>query len=495
MKRAISPLLILSALVATGCADRGAQAEAAKTRDTLGDKTILVEGRTAGFENAQVSLEITGQITSSEDTVIGAMNSGRLVAVYVREGDSVTTGQVIAKQDTSDLDTRRRQALSQVRAAESQLRQAQNAARLSPAQSASAVAAARAQLAQTESALLKLRNGAVAEEKSQADARLRAAKTSLDVAKSGLDRAERLVKEGAISVREFDQARATYANALAQYETAVEQRSLAFMSARDEDIRSAEAAVRQARENLQGALARQRLDVQFEEQVAAARANLSNAQDAVDLVNQSIEHASIRAPFSGRIYGKPAQMGAMLMPGSAVARMVSQGGLYFEGDVPESSIERVEIGMPVSVQISAFKDRTDAGRVLAISPASEDLGRLFKVRVGLESVNERLRVGMFAKGSIIAETLENVVMLPSEAIVESGGKPSVFIVTGAAQNQVRKQGVVIRQKIGDRSVVDGVKPGEIVVVTGQASLAPDSVIRLTNLDGKDLGAPAAKDSN
>ncbi len=495
MKPGIIPFLIFAALVAAGCADRGAQAEAAETRETLGDKTILVEGTTAKFENAEVTLELTGQITTSDDTVIGAMNSGRLVAMYVKEGDSVSAGQVIGKQDTSDLESRRRQATSQVQAAQSQLRQAQNSARLSPAQSASAVAAARAQLAQAESALLKLRNGAVAEERSQAEARMRAAKTSLDVAKAAMDRADRLLKEGAISVRDYDQARAAYANALAQYETAVEQRNLAFRSARDEDIRSAEAGVRQARENLQGALARQRLDVQFTEQVSAAQANLQNARGAVDLVNQSIENASVRAPFSGRIYGKPAQIGTMLMPGAPVARMVGRSGLYFEGDVPESSIGQVEIGMPVTVNISAFKDRSDAGRVLAISPVSEDLGRLYKVRVGLENVGERVRVGMFAKGSLTAETLDNVILLPSEAIVDPTGTPAVFVVTGDAKNKVRKQQITVRRKIGDRSVVSGINAGEIVVVTGQLNLEPDSVIRLVKLDGTALTPPAAEEKN
>lgn len=495
MKLGITPFLIFAALVAAGCADRGAQAEAAQTRETLGDKTILVEGTTTKFENAEVTLDLTGQITTSDDTVIGAMNSGRLVAMYVKEGDTVSAGQVIAKQDTSDLETRRRQAASQVQAAQSQLRQAQNSARLSPAQSASAVAAARAQLAQAESALLKLRNGAVAEERSQAEARMRAAKTSLDVAKAAMDRADRLLKEGAISVRDYDQARAAYANALAQYETAVEQRNLAFRSARDEDIRSAEAGVRQARENLQGALARQRLDVQFTEQVSAAQANLQNAREAVDLVNQSIENANVRAPFSGRIYGKPAQVGAMLMPGAPVARMVGREGLYFEGDVPESSIGQVEIGMPVTVHITAFKDRSDAGRVLAISPVSEDLGRLYKVRVGLENVDERVRVGMFAKGSLVAETLDNVIMLPSEAIVDPTGTPAVFVVTGDAKSKVRKQLVTVRRKIGDRSVVSGINAGEIVVVTGQLNLEPNSVIRLVKLDGNALTPPASEEKN
>lgn len=479
-------LLALVALPLTGCVNRAAQEQAKRTEAITKDKTVPVKIEPVRGRSIAETLSINGNLSTSDDTIIGAKVSGRLVAVYVKEGDTVSAGQVIARQEDRDLNTQLRQARAQVEAARSAVRQAENQARIAPQRSAAAVSASRARLAEAEAGLLRLKNGARSEERAQAEAQVRAAKTNLEVAKAALDRAEYLVREGAASQRELDQARSGYANALAQYETAIEQQRLVNNFARDEDIRQAEAQVRQAREQLQADLANQRLDIQNNEGVQAARANLLAAEEAVNLVEQARDDVNIRAPFAGRIYGRPAQPGTVLGPGAQVARLVGREGLFFEGEVPEVRISQIQPGMPVAIRVDALNGMTLTGTVAAINPSSESLGRIYKVRITLDSRDADLKNGMFARGTIELGRRENAITVPSAAILrDEAGRYVYLAVDGKA---VRRDVKVVGEQDG-RSTVEGLSEGDPLVVSGQAQLVPNSVIRID--DGK---APAAEGS-
>ena len=174
----LSIILILG-IATTGCVNRDAQAEAAKTKEILSDVSVPVGITTLAESTFVEGLDITGALSSSEDVTIGAKMTGRLIAVYVKDGDSVTSGQLLAKQETVEFDARLNQARAQEQSAVSQLKQAISDAEEAPKRSNANVRAARAQLAQAEAQLLKAKNGARAEEKRQASASLASAKVNL----------------------------------------------------------------------------------------------------------------------------------------------------------------------------------------------------------------------------------------------------------------------------------------------------------------------------
>ncbi len=468
-------IFLIAGLSLTGCVNRQAQAEAKETQTVLADRSVPVQVVTASPTDFVTTLQISGNLTSGDDSVLTAQAPGRLVAVFVKDGDAVTAGQVLARQDTTDAQTRIRQAQSQVAAARASLRQAQNDAVVRPQESSSAVRAARAQLAQAESALLRARNGARVEERAQADAAVRAAKTALDIAKSDLQRAERLFGEGAISQRELDQYRLGHANALAAYENSLEQKRIVMNATRSEDLQSAEAGVRLARENLQQALASQRADVQFGDRVDAARAALAGAEDAEVLARQAVEDAIIRAPYSGRIAGKPLQPGQYLAPGSPFARIVGLEGIYFEGDVPESQVAQLKPGMTVAVTVDALKNQALTGTIAAVNPSGESLGRLFKVRISLDNLPDGLRSGMFARGSVELARDPGAILLPPSAVIGLGTQRTVWIAAGT---KAAKRTVTVNGSQSNRLRVIGVREGEKVVVSGQNQLSEGAVIRI-----------------
>lgn len=480
--------LVLLALAMAGCkVDREGQARAKKTAEALSDPTVTVTAKDISYQTLQETLEITGQVATSSDSQVGAKNSGKIVAVYVKDGDPVSVGQTIAIQDTSSLNAQLNQALagvqsaaSAMQAANAQLSQATTNARVQPTRSASAVRQAEAQLRSAKAQLSKSLAGAREEDRVQAEWNVRQAKAALDKAQKDLDRYTKLVAEGAVAAAVLEQYRLAYDTAQANYNSAL-QRQLALGN-RSEDIEVAREAVRQAEEAVSSAKAQQALDVNLNDQVQAARSQISSAraqmqsaQAQVALARQAIADATIKAPFSGKISGNPVQPGTVVGPGSPVARIVGKEGSYFEGEVPETNIEKISLGSPVSIEVNAVSGLKFNGTVQAISPSGETVGRLFRVRVAITGDTGALKPGMYATGKVVLRTVPNAATVPTVAIVKRDGKDVVFVLDGdkaklvAVQTGLQTDGV---------TQVDGLTSNQKVIVAGQNSLDDGSKIKL-----------------
>lgn len=476
------PLVL--ALGAAGCVNRAAQAQAARTEKIQQDPVMPVRVQPVGTATLVDTLEITGEVTTSDDVAVGAKVPGKIVAVYKKDGDPVAAGEIIARQDTVNYQLQARQAQAAVRAAEAQLRQAASNAIVGPSRSSAALAGAQAQLRSAKAQLQKAINGAREEERAQAQNNVNAAKSNLDTVKINLDRYRKLYKDGAVSKAQLDAAENQYQAALAQYENALQALSIAQNAVRPEDIESAREAVRQAEEAVRSAQAQKKLDVLLDQQVQAAKANLEAAQAQFALAKQAIADAEIRSPFAGKISGKPVQIGAFVGAGSPVARVVSAQGAYFEGQVSELNIDQIRVGNPVDVTIDALGGKKFAGVISAINPLGDKVGRLFNVRVQILGDTRGLKPGMFARGEVVLKTLVGVKVIPQRAVVERGKESFVFLAVDGRAKMVKvslglaKDGLV---------QVEGLKVGDPLVVAGQDSLADGAPIRIVKSDGSSGG--------
>lgn len=477
--------IVVGVLILPGCVNREAQGQAKRTEEILGDRTPVVTVQSPKIQTVAENLTITGQITSSDDTTVGAKIGGRIVAVYVKDGDLVSPGQVIAQQETSNQMSQLRQAQAGLQAAQSALSQAISQKASRPKQSISAIRAAQAQLDAARGQLAKAKRGARKEQLRQAEIQVDAAKANLDTSKKELDRQRNLYNEGATSRQRYEQAENAYSQALAGYEAALEGLRLQQNLYEPEDISSLESQVRQAEANLSNAKANKELDVTWDQQIASARANVEAARATVELAQQAIADATIRSPFSGRVSGKPIQPGTVVGPGTPVVRLLGADGLYFEGNVPETAIDSVLIGSPVEVTLSAFAGRTFAGRVAAINPQADELGRLFKARIVFEESITELKAGMFAKGQIQMREVAGAVMVPPTAIVQDSDKSYVFVLRGDKSEKVEvKRGIAS----GDWVQVIGINEQDRVVIRGQSGLKGGEKVRLD--EGKAKTEPA-----
>lgn len=474
MKQSLSIVILASLLAVVGCVDRAAQSQAKKTQALVTDPTIAVQVASSTSADLDETVEVTGAFTTSEQSTVGANVGGRLTAVYVKDGDAVTAGQLIAQIESTDALTRVRQAQSQVDSARASYQQALSDARVGPSKSSSNVRAAESRLAQAKSRYEKAKNGSRPEERAQAEWTVKRSKSDMETAKSALDRAQRLFDEGAIAKADLETAQNKFDNAQAAYNAAIQAQQLVLQATRPEDLEAAKLDVTAAQEAVRLAKADQGLDVTFKQRVDAAKANLASAQEQVRLAQKALQDTSIRSPFSGRVSGKPLQAGTYAAPGATVATIIGSTGTYFEANVPESKVDLIVPGTPVEITVEALKGAKLSGHVIAINPIASGQGRLFTVRVSIDQTMN-VRPGMFAKASIKLGERRGVTVVPNVAVIRDGENSYLFIVEG---DKAKRVDVHLGIQNGDIIEVTGLGKGEKVVVSGQTSLVDGAKVKV-----------------
>lgn len=489
-----------------GCVDRQAQQNAKATEKLVSNPVKVVSVLLPVVKDVDQTVEITGDLTTANDVTVGAKNPGRIVSVFVKDGDTVTAGQVLATQETTQLQAQLTQANAQLsqaqaayQAALSQLAQAKKNAAVNPTKSSAGVAAAQAQLRSARAQLTKAKNGARPQERLQAQAAVSSAKSNMETQRKELDRIRTLVEQGAVAANRLDQQQAAYDAARSQYENAQQALNLIQEGTRQEDIDAAAAAVRQAEENLRTARSNKDLDSIYNDQVAAAqaqvnsaRAQVSSAQSSITIAQQALADAQIKAPFSGKIYGKPVQPGAMLGAGATVARIVGGTGIYFDGQISSDRVDLIKPGMAVTVTVDGYGDRSFAGKVAAVSSTGGSVGRLFSVRVTIDHVPGDLRSGMFARGLVVTRTTPNAMLVPVEAVLVKGDRKIVYVANGSQASEVAVQ-TGLQQK--GMIQVTGISPDSKVIVKGQDALVDKSQITVEGGTSSEAAPSDASDKS
>ena len=231
----------------------------------------------------------------------------------------------------------------------------------------------------------------------------------------------------------------------------------------------------------------------LEAQIAVAQANLRAASVGFD-------QTLIRAPFTGIVLTKNANVGDILTPFSsaagttgAVVTMADMSTLEVEADVSEASIAKIAVGQPAEILLDAYPDLRLAGAVSRIVPTVDRSKATLLVKVKFDEIDPRVLPDMSAKIAFLTRRLEAaerspVPALRPEAVVKADGQEVVFVVQAeggtsaqkgadkggekaAAGGRVTRTPVKTGERVGDLVRVDGVAPGTRVVVNPPANLA------------------------
>ncbi|MET4568759.1 efflux RND transporter periplasmic adaptor subunit [Rhodanobacter soli] len=219
------------------------------------------------------------------------------------------------------------------------------------------------------------------------------------------------------------------------------------------------------------------------------QAKAADAQAAVAQVN--FDYCVVRAPFSGVVTTKDAQVGEIISPLSAgggftrtgVGTIVDMDSLEIDVDVNEAYIGRVKPDMPADAVLDAYPDWKIPARVVAIVPTADRGKATIKVRVALEKKDARVVPDMGARVSFLEEkpkasaSVPQGVLVPATAIVQRDGHSVVFVLDGS---RVRQRMVSpAAQTYGDlRLLPTAVKPGDSVVVSPPAELRDGSDVQI-----------------
>ncbi len=384
----------------------------------------------------------SGKIFPETEVKISSDVSGEIIALYVKEGDSVTIGQVLAKIRPDEYQSALEQGQASVSTARAQ-RQI----------SSSNVQGSSAQIDQLK-----------------AD-RQRAA-SQLDVARNSHQRNEKLYKEGVISASEFD----TSLGNLRAAESA--------LAASEASLKSSESSLNSAREN-----------------VRVADYGINSANARLKELKTSLQKTIITAPVSGIISKLSVEkgervVGTLQMTGTEMMRIANLRSMEVQVDVSENDILKVSVGDETDVEVDAYLGRKFKGKVTEIANSASNVGTgatlntdqvtnfVVKIRVDANSYTDLVkdrqypfRPGMSASVDIYTNTADSTLCVPLIAVTardENADKKKETKETEANPQKQEKENdldnikeivfVVVGDTVAMREVKTGIQDNDYIQV-------------------------------
>ena len=206
--------------------------------------------------------------------------------------------------------------------------------------------------------------------------------------------------------------------------------------------------------------------------VSSAQRNLASAQATLDQANAKAAERTVKAPSSGSIVELNAKVGATVTGGMVMGEGDTSGGkqcmqiadlskMKVTVQVGEKDIAKIAVGQSANVTYPAFPDIVSQGTVTAIaSVANSDAANgggsnvTFNVDILIEAPDSRLKPGMTAEVSVVTEQLDDVVMVPTMALMtEDGEHYYVNLATDNEGKETRRVKVTVVTQNDNDAVV------------------------------------------
>lgn len=228
------------------------------------------------------------------------------------------------------------------------------------------------------------------------------------------------------------------------------------------------------------------------------RLEMTSAEiDELARTGRAAETVTFRSPVSGVIVEKAALRGMRVMAGQMLYRIADLSTVWVEAEVYETDLPMIRTGARASVSLQGYPERTFAARVNYIYPSITPETHTARIRVALANPDGLLKPGMLA--TVRLQTPHsNALILPSDALVDTGTEKLVFLAEGDGRFSPRE--VRIGRRTGaDVEVLSGVKEGDEVAASATFFLDSESQLRgaLQNYEPSQAGpshaAPPALD--
>jgi RND family efflux transporter MFP subunit len=403
------------------------------------------EGKAATVERVQVvkpqrkalvrTTTQPARIEAFEETPLFAKVTGYVKKVHKDIGDAVAAGEPLVTLDVPELadDVAQKEAL--LAQAEAELKQA-------AANVAAIKAAAETAKAKVEEAQAGTVRAASDYERTQAEN----------------ERIKSLAQRGSVTGKLVDES-------LNQLQAASAARTEA-----DAAVRSAEKSAEQAEANVGKAEADQQA---AEARIGVAKAELARA-------GTMLGYAEIKAPYAGVVTQRNVDTGHFVQPGGAASRPVMAVARTDEVrvfmDVPEMDAGLVDVGDEAALDVQALGGKKLAAKVTRTSWSLAPTNRSLQVEMDFKNEGAKLRPGMYAAGTITLAKRDNVLVLPTSAIIRNGSETSCACVeSGKIARRTMDLGL---QTASEVEVTSGLDENTLVVASGASGLQPGQAVQV-----------------
>ncbi len=416
---------------------------------------------------------------------------GRIEEIFVREGEQVTKGQPLVRLDPTQLQSSTDAQSAAFQAAQSDSQVAQSQITAAQNQLAQAQQSYNASLASVDTASQQVVSARQGVDAAQAD--VDSAAKDLLIAQRELKRSAELLEGAVISRLEYDQAK-----------DRVDQAEISLRN-RQSRLKSQQLAVKEAETRVNEARARaKQQEVAIQDSRRAVGTASMSAQSVLSRVNQQSailrgqrtqrDKSLVVAPINGVVADIPSKVGTFAVAGlstTALMTIADMSLINIEVKVDETEIDKVAVGQKAKIKVDAFSETELLGEVTQKTPLalgkSQTQGGLsvninvqeakeFRVVIMLvdlpKEIQEGLRPGMSATATINTKTVNDVIAVPLQAVIEkrsdAEGSPTPTPDSQSGEKPKAQKGVYI---------LDGKKVRFVEVTTG---ITGESEIQVTS---------------
>jgi membrane fusion protein (multidrug efflux system) len=198
-----------------------------------------------------------------------------------------------------------------------------------------------------------------------------------------------------------------------------------------------------------------------------------------DETGLKFELAKVESPIAGVIGRILLDKGANIAPAAtAIAVVVDMDEMIVRLNLPEKDIPYFKKGLQAMLKVDSYPDTEFLGEVTRVAEIVDTQTRTLPIEISIPNKEHRLKSGMFARITIIAAKLKDVLVLPQDAIVQELGEKFVFTVENNIAD--KKKVVLGKRDNGKLEVLEGIKEGETIIVFGQQGLKDGAQVNVSN---------------
>jgi membrane fusion protein (multidrug efflux system) len=204
-------------------------------------------------------------------------------------------------------------------------------------------------------------------------------------------------------------------------------------------------------------------------------ADLQSLRAQEQLIRAQLAKTSIIAPFSGKVGLRSISVGEYITPSTTIANLLSTNPIKVSFSVPEKYIGQIKLNSEISFTTDA-SGKNYKGKVFAIEPGINQQTRTLQIKALAQNANGELLPGSFAKIKLALKTLDNAILIPTEAVIPVLKGKVVYISDNGKAKQVQVEaGTRTAESI---VITSGLNIGDTVLTTGAMSLKPDAAIKV-----------------
>ncbi|MBM4140869.1 MAG: efflux RND transporter periplasmic adaptor subunit [Nitrospira sp.] len=210
--------------------------------------------------------------------------------------------------------------------------------------------------------------------------------------------------------------------------------------------------------------------------LALADAEVDRAKAALSLAREKLKKTRIYSPLAGVIKSRKVSAGDYVKNGTNLFVLIQNNPLKLNFTVTEKDVGKLKMGQDVVLKVDPLPDKKFTGKVTIIYPSLEEKTRTLQVEAIVPNSHGLLKPGLFAHVILYTSTDRETILVPITSLLYESEKIKVFLVEG---DRAKESFVKTGNKYGEMmEIVEGVKEGDQVVVTGQQNLFEKAKVQI-----------------